>query len=889
MDAPSVPGAVAETTRAAEAAGDAAATEKLASFTAREISAKVEIARARYPWMTQESLEKLYYLFDRWDSDQGGTITKEEMQAQMVTYAENLFATIDRDHSGKLSWDEMKMLTRELQMTLSESELKDEWAKMNTNHDNSVDHQEFMQWWNEMESGVSMVDLFERMDANDADGLISDEEFIAAVALKLQHEDVNGLSGDQMVRMSLEKLRDDVRAIYGTAHAPSVTLHQLRKEAVLKAAERPCWCNYGGLTRADRLLPYWDAMQAFCLVYIAISLPFASAGFVEENTDPSTAWFWWELMVDCYFAIDVVLRFRVGYINEKGTLENGKWNVAMRYMRGWFLIDFVACLPVRYIEMAFDTSGGGSNLRALKVIRLVRLGKMLRLGHLKLVVKRAMMIFGVPGLWTLFRLFSLLMAVLYLAHITACVWYYIGDGVQVIDDDLVFYGWRHSETDHHGLEWTANVHWSTKYLDCLYFAVTTLTTVGYGDRSPHTDTEKWVVCAVEILGTIMFGLMAGTLTSVIAEANELQAQRDRELNELKTFLDVKGVDHDLKTEVIVAMESIHTIAETLITQEEDIMQRLPPYFRKKVTQNMYYAQIRNCPLFALAGNEVIHRLAQVLLPYLGLEGDEVIEQGNVGDGMYLVSKGQVQVHVQDPATVISQGTGRTNGGRRNIYARDMDKMLFCDGAFFGELPCLGLGDGLLRNQHIYTAKCVTVTQMCILKREDLEAIESDNPTLTGQVRGLALDRALRFGVSLERMTLTVESGRRRLSVAMDDHDTLMAVDPHIADAVCRVRVKSGGLDSSQPTNGQDDFGDLPTTPRVGASESADVQLVEARLNQRLDGLAAQLQTVIEAQARASLKIEQTSLAGAPPLVTPQPPPGAPPNRGDRISPHEGKV
>ena len=64
----------------------------------------------------------------------------------------------------------------------------------------------------------------------------------------------------------------------------------------------------------------------------------------------------------------------------------------------------------------------------------------------------------------------------------------------------------------------------------------TLTTVGYGDRSAHTDAEKIWVCCVELSGTLIFGVMAGTLTSIISEANELSLRRDRELEDIQTLL-----------------------------------------------------------------------------------------------------------------------------------------------------------------------------------------------------------------------------------------------------------------------------------------------------------------------------------------------------------------
>ena len=93
----------------------------------------------------------------------------------------------------------------------------------------------------------------------------------------------------------------------------------------------------------------------------------------------------------------------------------------------------------------------------------------------------------------------------------------------------------------------------------------------------------------------------------------------------------------------------------------------------------------------------------------------------------------------------------------------MDGML-CDGAFFGELPVLALGNGWLHNQHICTAVVLTTAHMCILRREDLADIERDNPSLKGQIRELALDRANRFGLKLDRITLTctVEQQRRRV-------------------------------------------------------------------------------------------------------------------------------
>ena len=102
-----------------------------------------------------------------------------------------------------------------------------------------------------------------------------------------------------------------------------------------------------------------------------------------------------------------------------------------------------------------------------------------------------------------------------------------------------------------------------------------------------------------------------------------------------------------------------------------------------------------------------------------------------------------------------------------------------DGAFFGELPMLGLANGELRNQHVYTVEAVTESTLTYLKLEDMEDMERDYPIFKSQVRQLASKRAERFGLEIKRVTITVSSSRRRMSVALDEADSL---DPDMARA-----------------------------------------------------------------------------------------------------------
>jgi len=52
-------------------------------------------------------------------------------------------------------------------------------------------------------------------------------------------------------------------------------------------------------------------------------------------------------------------------------------------------------------------------------------------------------------------------------------------------------------------------HWS--WLDCLYFAVCTLTTVGYGDLTPTTDASKIFTMVFLISGMGILGAFVALL------------------------------------------------------------------------------------------------------------------------------------------------------------------------------------------------------------------------------------------------------------------------------------------------------------------------------------------------------------------------------------------
>jgi voltage-gated potassium channel len=72
--------------------------------------------------------------------------------------------------------------------------------------------------------------------------------------------------------------------------------------------------------------------------------------------------------------------------------------------------------------------------------------------------------------------------------------------------------------------------------DALWWAVTTVTTVGYGDRFPTTAAGRGVGVALMIVGIALFGLLAGSLASFFLERRE-ESEVDPKLAEIAERLE----------------------------------------------------------------------------------------------------------------------------------------------------------------------------------------------------------------------------------------------------------------------------------------------------------------------------------------------------------------
>ena len=93
------------------------------------------------------------------------------------------------------------------------------------------------------------------------------------------------------------------------------------------------------------------------------------------------------------------------------------------------------------------------------------------------------------------------------AHLIACVWVIAGS----FDEN----SWVSS---------TDNMPKNELYLTSFYFSITTMTTVGYGDMSASSFTEKICCIFIMFVGVISFSFASGALANYIDKSDEQNAK-----------------------------------------------------------------------------------------------------------------------------------------------------------------------------------------------------------------------------------------------------------------------------------------------------------------------------------------------------------------------------
>ena len=80
-----------------------------------------------------------------------------------------------------------------------------------------------------------------------------------------------------------------------------------------------------------------------------------------------------------------------------------------------------------------------------------------------------------------------------------------------------------------------------RYVTSMYWAITVLSTVGFGEIHPRTNGEKIFSLVAELVGCFIFMMLVGNLTTIMLSESAIEKKVSKSVSEAREFLLDKAV------------------------------------------------------------------------------------------------------------------------------------------------------------------------------------------------------------------------------------------------------------------------------------------------------------------------------------------------------------
>jgi hypothetical protein len=298
----------------------------------------------------------------------------------------------------------------------------------------------------------------------------------------------------------------------------------------------------------------WDCMVCLVLMILLWYMPLTLAfDEVSKNTISLS------VTIDIIFGIDMIKQFRTGYITIVDEIViMDSWEIAKKYLKSWFMADFVSCIPIDTIVMGIMTSisNNGSDVvgtgvesalrgtKSLKMLRLIRIAKLVRLMRVsrafryirfaKSILEDKLKI-EIPS--STIKLSRLLTLVILVCHWGACIHYFVCKMYNYPPESWI------------ALANIQNLPLYQKYSWCFLKAGGSFVGVGFG-KNPVSSTscdstsnwcevESWLTFMQLSVGRIYYAILVAEVSSIIAHMDIARSAFEETMNATNVYMRAK--------------------------------------------------------------------------------------------------------------------------------------------------------------------------------------------------------------------------------------------------------------------------------------------------------------------------------------------------------------